>query len=163
MDGANNVYVTDGDNNTIRKLTPAGTNWVVTTLAGVPIIASGSANGTGSASRFYGPNGVALDSLGNLYVSDQVNNTIRKGYPALAITESGPGLGFPGSGAGFSSGQFGFGLTGPSGQSVVVEASADLVNWLPVWTNTLSFPTNLTFTDPQRGGQSNRFYRAVTP
>ncbi len=119
-------------------------------------------NGTGSAARFNGPGVGSVDSAGNLYVADTVNNTIRKGYPALAITESGPGLGFPGSGAGFTSGQFGFGLTGPSGQSVVVEASTDLVNWLPVWTNTLTFPAALTFTDPQSGSQSNRFYRAVT-
>ena len=35
VDGAGSVYVSDWDNNTIRKMTPVGTNWAVTTLAGL--------------------------------------------------------------------------------------------------------------------------------
>ncbi len=48
-----NVYVADINNDTIRKVTPAG-NWVVTTLAGLAGSA-GSADGTNSAARFNGP------------------------------------------------------------------------------------------------------------
>jgi hypothetical protein len=51
VDSATNVYVADVNNFTIRKVTPAG---VVTTLAGLAG-SSGSANGTGSAARFYYP------------------------------------------------------------------------------------------------------------
>ena len=69
VDSAGNVYVADTDNHTIRKVTPVGTNWVVTTLAGLAGN-SGSADGTGSAARFYYPYGVAVDSAGNLYVAD---------------------------------------------------------------------------------------------
>ena len=61
-----NVYVADTDNNTIRKVTPAG---VVTTLAG-QAGTSGTNDGTGSAARFYDPFGVAVDSAGNVYVAD---------------------------------------------------------------------------------------------
>ena len=61
-----NVYVADTSNHTIRKITPAG---VVTTLAG-SAGSSGSADGTGSAARFYYPSGVAVDSAGNVYVAD---------------------------------------------------------------------------------------------
>jgi hypothetical protein len=74
LDNSDNMYVADTSNHTIRKVTPAG---VVTTLAGLAGV-PGSADGTGSAARFNQPNGVALDSNGNLYVADGVNSTIRK-------------------------------------------------------------------------------------
>ncbi|MEK7675951.1 MAG: chitobiase/beta-hexosaminidase C-terminal domain-containing protein, partial [Verrucomicrobiota bacterium] len=79
---AGNVYVADTDNHTIRKVTPVG---VVTTLAGLAR-SSGSADGTGSAARFYGPRGVAVDSAGNVYVVDTDNHTIRKVTPAGVVT-----------------------------------------------------------------------------
>jgi streptogramin lyase len=82
VDGSGNVYVTDSNNNTIRKITPAG---VVRTLAGTAG-ARGSADGTGSAARFYNPSGVAVDASGNVYVADSYNNTIRKITPAGAVT-----------------------------------------------------------------------------
>ena len=80
VDNSGNVYVADSDNHTIRKLTPVGTNWVVTTIAG-RAGTFGSANGTGSAARFNEPGGIVLDSAGNIYVGD-FNHTIRKMTPA---------------------------------------------------------------------------------
>jgi hypothetical protein len=122
---------------------------VVTTLGGAPGI-WGSADGSGSDARFSNPNGVAVDSAGNLYVADFYLNTIRKGYlPPLILNP------------GFTNGQIGFVLTGPAGQSVVVEASTDLVSWLPIWTNTFAGATN--FSDPQSRVYSNRFYRTHVP
>jgi len=59
VDKAGNVYVADGD---IRKITPDG---VVTTLAGSPGAAGvGSADGTGPAAQFDGPQGIAVDASG---------------------------------------------------------------------------------------------------
>ncbi|MHB8522168.1 MAG: InlB B-repeat-containing protein, partial [Limisphaerales bacterium] len=84
LDTAGNVYVTDSANDTIRKVTPAG---AVTTLAGLAG-SSGSTDGTGSAARFYGPHGVAVDSAGNVYVAETANNTIRKGSPPLLVAST---------------------------------------------------------------------------
>ena len=69
VDGAGNLYVAEYNNNTIRKMTPAGTNWVVTTLAG-KAGSSGSTDGTNSDARFNIPQGVAVDMNGNVYVRD---------------------------------------------------------------------------------------------
>ena len=80
VDSAGNLYVADAGNNTIREITPVGTNWVVTTLAGLAG-SSGSADGTGSAAQFNQPYGVAVDSAGNVYVADTYNDTIRKVTP----------------------------------------------------------------------------------
>ena len=79
---AGNVFVADTDNNTIRKITPAG---VVTTLAGTAGL-SGSADGTGAAAASTRPDGVAVDGAGNVFVADTDNYTIRKITPAGVVT-----------------------------------------------------------------------------
>ena len=73
-DSAGNVYVADGGNATIRKITPDG---VVTTLAGMAEMI-GSADGTGAAARFGAPEGVVTDAAGDVYVADNYYDTIRK-------------------------------------------------------------------------------------
>jgi hypothetical protein len=80
VDGFGNIFVADHGNYTIRKLTPVGTNWVVSTIAGLAGN-SGSTDGTNSTARFSGPAGVAVDSLGNVFVADEGNHTIRKIAP----------------------------------------------------------------------------------
>ncbi len=82
VDGSGNFFVADTDNNTIRRITPAG---VVTTLAGTAG-SSGSADGTGAAARFWNPEGVAVDGSGNVFVADSWNNTIRKITPSGVVT-----------------------------------------------------------------------------
>ena len=82
VDASRNVYMADFGYNTIRKITSAG---VVTTLAGTTGL-QGSADGTGSAARFYYPSGVAVDASGNVYVADSLNNTIRKITSAGVVT-----------------------------------------------------------------------------
>ena len=69
------VYVADTYNNTVRQITPAG---VVTTIAGSANAPPGSANGAGSVARFSGPEGLAVDAAGNVYVADSGNHLIRK-------------------------------------------------------------------------------------
>ena len=74
VDSAGNAYVADQANATIRKVTPEG---VVTTLAGTARM-GGSADGTGAAARFGLLGGVAVDSAGNAYATDEAYATIRK-------------------------------------------------------------------------------------
>jgi sugar lactone lactonase YvrE len=81
VDSAGNIYVADEGNQAIRKIDTAGN---VTTYAGNGVI--GSADGVGTAAQFYYPNGVALDSAGNVYVSDSYNCTIRKIDTAQNVT-----------------------------------------------------------------------------
>jgi sugar lactone lactonase YvrE len=74
VDSAGNVYVVDTGSHTIRKIKPDGT---VTTIAGSPGIA-GSADDIGSKARFNTPASIVVDSHGNLFVTDRLNDTIRK-------------------------------------------------------------------------------------
>ena len=74
MDAAENLYVSELGNHTIRKITPAG---IVSTYAG-------------GAGQFNRPAGLAFDATGNLYVADTANHCIRLVTPGgLVLTLAG--------------------------------------------------------------------------
>ncbi|MNX97536.1 NHL repeat protein [compost metagenome] len=76
FDAEGNLYVADGNNHAIRKITPAG---VVTTLVGpYPTATSGYADGPFAVARFNHPRGLVFDATGDLYVAEALNHTIRK-------------------------------------------------------------------------------------
>jgi hypothetical protein len=82
VDASGNLYVADTTNNTIRKVTASGGVSTVAGLAG----SAGSADGTGTAALFHAPSDVAVDAIGNLYVSDSLNHTIREITPAGVVS-----------------------------------------------------------------------------
>ncbi|MGE0133429.1 MAG: RHS repeat-associated core domain-containing protein [Blastocatellales bacterium] len=73
VDSSGNIYVADTGNHSIRKIDTSGN---VTTLAGDGT--SGFVNDTGSAARFNSPRGVAIDTLGRIYVADTGNHAVRQ-------------------------------------------------------------------------------------
>ncbi len=74
LDANGNLYVSDTGNNTIRKITANG---LVSTLAGLAG-EYGSTNGTGSNARFNSPLGIAINSIGTVFVADSGNHFIRQ-------------------------------------------------------------------------------------
>jgi hypothetical protein len=144
--------VADDGDSTIRQVTPVGTNWVVTTLAGLAGYIA-EIDGTGSGARFHNPFAVAVDMAGNVYVGDFSNSTIRKGFPASSVPA--PVLEPPS----LSAGLFGFGITGLPGLPVNIESSGDLSQWQVVGTGILVGGTNYYSASPNPA-QGAQFYRA---
>ena len=81
FDASGNFYVSDYSNNTIRKIVLATAE--VSTLAGTPL-ESGTADGVGSAARFFAPKDVQVQGT-NVFVVDG-HNTIRRIDSGAAVT-----------------------------------------------------------------------------
>jgi sugar lactone lactonase YvrE len=96
VDSAGNLYIADGQNNRIRKVTPAG---IISTVAGTGTYGYSGDGGLAIAAQIIALD-VALDSAGNLYFTDSVNDRIRKVTPAGKIsTVAGNGIkGYSGNG-----------------------------------------------------------------
>src|SRR6202012_4856911 len=91
LDKTGNLFVADTFNETLRKLTRAGTNWNSTTIGGQVQI-SGNADGFGTNALFNLPGGIESGNNGGLYVADTYNNSVRFGQiippPPLQIALS---------------------------------------------------------------------------
>jgi len=75
-DTAGNVYIADGANDRVRKITVA--TGIITTVAG-----NGTTGDTGDGTpatnaELNGPVGLCLDKHGNIYIADYNNNVVRK-------------------------------------------------------------------------------------
>jgi uncharacterized protein (TIGR03437 family) len=83
LDSSGNFYVTDTGDQLVRKI---GTNGIITTVAG----SNGSAGfsgdgGKATSAKLNFPSGLAIDSAGNIYISDTSNNRVRKVTVATGI------------------------------------------------------------------------------
>jgi uncharacterized protein (TIGR03437 family) len=113
VDGAGNVFIADTNNSRIRKVTPAG---VISTVAGNGTAGFSGDGGPATSAELWGPDGVAVDGAGNLFIADAANSRIRKVTPAGTIsTLAGNGTpGFSGDGGPATSAE----LFGPVGLAV---------------------------------------------
>jgi trimeric autotransporter adhesin len=74
VDDSNNLIISDGWNNVIRKVTTS--NGLITTIAGNGIAGYRGDSGLATAARLYSPI-ASLDTVGNIYIADGGNNVIR--------------------------------------------------------------------------------------
>jgi sugar lactone lactonase YvrE len=102
VDSAGNAYVADTTNDTLRKSTSVG---AVTTFAGLAQT-MGSSNGLGNSALFNLPTGLAVDTSGNIYMTDTANSTIRKITPGGVVTTLAGLAGMAGLQDGTGSGAF---------------------------------------------------------
>ena len=97
VDATGNLFIADFYNNVIRKV---GTNGIITTVAGRGAAGYSGDGGAATDAELYWPNDVAVDTTGNLFISDEVNDRIRKvGTNGIITTVAGNGTnGFWGDG-----------------------------------------------------------------
>src|SRR5215475_8917202 len=69
------VFIADTDNQVIRAIDNSGT---IRTVAGSAVQGYGGDKGPAREAKLLFPHGVAVDSQGNLYIADTMNNRIRR-------------------------------------------------------------------------------------
>jgi uncharacterized protein YjiK len=97
VDAAGNLYIVDTGNSRVRKVSPSGT---ITTVAGSGTYGFSGDGGQATDADLSSPTGVAVDAAGNLYITDQGNQRVRKVSTTGTITTvAGDGTtGFSGDG-----------------------------------------------------------------
>jgi sugar lactone lactonase YvrE len=82
-DTAGDLFIADGDNNVVRRVSPDGT---ITTVAGDGKAGFSGDGGPATAAQLNEPLGLAVDRAGNLYIADWGNLRIRRVGPDGLIT-----------------------------------------------------------------------------
>ena len=75
IDLSGNIYIADGGNNVIRKVTPGD---VITTIAGTGVPGVSGDNGSARSAQLHSPAAVAADAFGNIFIADYYNNVVRR-------------------------------------------------------------------------------------
>jgi len=99
VDGAGNIYIADSGNNVIREVVMGSGSEPaqIYTVAGNGT--AGNTNGTGTATsgELNGPQGLAIDPSGNLFIADTVNNVVRKVNATTKVMTTYAGTGSTGT------------------------------------------------------------------
>lgn len=88
VDTAGNLYIADAADNRVREVSSG----VITTVAGTGSAGFSGDNGPAASAQLSGPQGVAVDAAGNLYIADARNFRIREVSNGVMTTVAGPGL-----------------------------------------------------------------------
>ena len=125
-DASGNLFITDFNNNRVRKITPAG---IISTVAGNGTPAFGGDGGPALAASLNNPNGLCLDAAGNLYIADYNNFRVRKvNTSGIISTVAGNGTsGSGGDGGPATAAQFNF----PG--SIVIDPAGNM--YIADWAN----------------------------
>jgi trimeric autotransporter adhesin len=83
VDDAGNLYIADTGNHSVRVITPDGN---ITTIAGTGSAGYAGDGGPAANAALNGPQGLAADHYGDLYIADTNNSVVRKISPAGIIT-----------------------------------------------------------------------------
>jgi sugar lactone lactonase YvrE len=110
FDGAGNLYIADRDNNRVRRVDPAGR---ITTVAGTGESDYSGDGGPALEARLCGPQGLAIDGAGDLFIADDCNDRVRRvDHDGRITTVAGTGVGgFSGDGGSATSAK----IDGPDG------------------------------------------------
>ena len=75
IDSSGNLYIADSANNVVRMVSKAG---IISTISGTGTAGYSGDNGAAISATLDNPQGVTIDSQGNVYISDQSNNRVRE-------------------------------------------------------------------------------------
>jgi sugar lactone lactonase YvrE len=91
LDASGNLYVADTNNHRVRRIASAA--GVIATVAGNGIEAFAGDNGPATSASIDSPNGLALDSSGNLYIADTHNGRLRRVNSSTGLISTVAGAG----------------------------------------------------------------------
>ena len=113
VDAAKNIYIADTENNRIRMVTKS--TGVITTVAGTGTAGSTGDGGKATLATLNSPYCVVVDTSGNIFIADTLNNVIRVVMKSTGLIERAAGTGVFGDGIGDGGAATSAGLSNPNG------------------------------------------------
>lgn len=153
VDPDGNLFITEVGNHAVRKVDKDGN---VSTVAGLGV--AGFQDGDRASAKFNGPGGIMWHPNGSLYVSDTLNNAIRR----IDFVVDGTSAQMPTISLAMHPAITVFGQVGKSYQIQAAEVTSPPLQWVTLDTVVVTNASSvLTWFDPEPGLRRKRLYRAV--